>query len=163
MRHCGRTIILLFLILFASCEGSTFQSSVPSYPVRIIIDTRIGEFVHFQPDAFGSYVVVNQEGYFLNGNYVLPRGATDAIGYGGVVVYVSLSGYDAYDLACPHCAALGKRISCTVSGFYAECPECGEQYDLASGYALPKNNISHEALRRLNIINSDGKLTITQR
>ena len=163
MRRYRQLIVLIASLMLMGCEGTTFQSSVPAYPVRLTIDTRIGEFVHFQPDAFGSYVVVNKEGYFLNGNYVLPRGATDAVGYGGVVVYVSMGGYDAYDAACPHCAAEGRCVPCDVDGFYATCPECGEKYDLGSGFALPMKGISHEALRRLNIVNSDGKLTITQR
>ena len=50
-----------------------------------------------------------------------------------------------------------------MDGIYAVCPECGEQYDLGSGTAVPTKGIAHETLRRLNIINSDGKLTITQR
>ena len=50
-----------------------------------------------------------------------------------------------------------------LSAFKFICPECGEKYDLASGSAVPQNGLSHEALRRMNLINSDGKLTITQR
>lgn len=160
-------LVLVFccsLSLFlCSCRETTFQSSVPTYPVRVVIDTKLGPFVHFQPTVMGSYIVVNGDGYFVNGTRVMALGATDMYGYGGVVVYVSMYGYDAYDLACPYCARHGMKRSCSVSGFYAECPECGERYDLVSGYALPTQSISHEALRRLNVINSDGKLTVTQR
>jgi hypothetical protein len=49
-----------------------------------------------------------------------------------------------------------------MDGMYARCPECGEEYELGSGYALPKNGISKEALRKLTIVNSNGKLTVTQ-
>ena len=157
-------IIFLFLLAWAlcACEGTTFQSSVPAYPVRVVIDTKVGEFVHFQPTATGSHVVVNKEGYFLNGKFIKIPNATDMWGYGGVIVYVNYqNGYDAYDLCCPNCAAL--KQSCTIDGFFATCPHCGEQYDLSSGTAAPQKGIAHEFLRRLNIINSDGKLTVTQR
>ena len=156
-------ILIVFSLLLVSCEGTSWKSSVPTYPVRISIDTRVGPFVHFQADAFTSYVVVNKDGYFLDGQFIQLPSVTDAWGYGGVVAYVSLYGYDAYDLACPYCASKGQRCACVVEGFNALCNECGEEYDLASGYALPQHSISHEALRRLNIINSDGKLTISQK
>jgi len=155
--------ILIICALLCGCEENSFKSSVPAYPVRISIDTKVGQFVHFLPTAQNSHVVVNREGYFLNGTHVLPLGATDAYGYGGVVVYVSINGYDAYDLACPNCAAHGLKEACSINGMFAECPRCSEQYDLASGYAAPQKGLVRETLRRLNIIQSDGKLTITQK
>lgn len=154
-------LVLLSLILTA-CEGTTFQSSVPAYPVRIIIDTKMGPFVHFQPTNLNSYIIVNKDGYWMDEKFVLPTTAMDTYGYGGVIIYVSMNGYVAYDLACPNCAAKGKKRPCSMDGIFAECPECGEQYELASGYALPRKGICKEALRKLSIMNSDGKLTITQ-
>jgi hypothetical protein len=50
-----------------------------------------------------------------------------------------------------------------MDGIYAICPRCGEQYDIGSGYAMPQKSISKEALRQLNIIVSEDKLTITQK
>ena len=50
-----------------------------------------------------------------------------------------------------------------MDGIYAICPRCGELFDIASGYAMPQKGISKEALRSLNIIASDDKLTITQK
>ena len=164
MQRCRQLIFsVLAALLLVSCERTSYQSSVPAYPVHAVIDTRTGQFVHFQPTIFSSYVLVNRDGYFLDGQFVIPLGATDACGYGGIIVFVSLSGYDAYDMACPHCASISKRVPCDMDGIYAVCPECGEQYDLGSGTAVPTKGIAHETLRRLNIINSDGKLTITQR
>lgn len=162
MRHL-RVIVCLLALLLVACEGTTFQSSVPAYPVRVVIDTKQGAFVHFQPTITGSYVVANRNGYFLDGTFVLPFGATDMCGYGGVLVYVDLFGFSAYDLACPYCAGRGMCRPCEIDGMYAICPDCGEEYDLASGSAVPQQGISHEALRRLNLMNSDGKLTVTQR
>ena len=149
--------------VLAACQDTTFQSSVPAYPVRLVIDTRIGPFVHFQPTAFNTYITVNRDGFFLNGEFILPTGATDMWGYGGVVAYVSMNGYVAFDLACPHCAGKGRKSSCTIDGIFAVCPECGERYDVGGGYGVPSQGLSREALRQLNILASDGKLTITQR
>ena len=130
-------------------------------PVHVVIDTR-GLFVHFTETNLNAYITVNADGYYENGVFVKPTGAMEAWGYGGVVTYVSMAGYVAYDLACPYCAGRGSKHSCEMDGIYAVCPHCGEKYELGSGYALPQNGISKEALRRLKIINSDGKLTITQ-
>ena len=154
-------LILGSLLLTPACEGTTFMSSVPAYPVHAVIDTR-AVFVDFTPENFNTYITVNREGYFENGKFMLPPSAIDTYGYGGVVVYVSLNGYVAFDLGCPVCAGKGKRSPCMMDGMYARCPECGEEYELGSGYALPKNGISKEALRKLTIVNSNGKLTVTQ-
>ncbi len=164
MRGIRKLISLVCVTLaLGACEGTTFRSSVPVYPVRVVIDTRLGEFVHFQPSNLYSYLVVNKDGYFLNGRYIQDRVLTDAYGYGGVLAYISMNGYDAYDLACPYCASKGYKSSCEVDGFFATCPACGEQYDLASGTAVPQKGIAQETLRRLNVIVSDSKITITQR
>lgn len=163
MRRFRLTGLCSLLLLLCACEGTSFRSSVPIYPVRVSIDTKIGEFVHFQPTAMGSYIEVNRDGYFLNGKYVLPFPVTDACGYGGVLVYVDLFGYSAYDLACPYCASRGLKQPCEINGAYAVCPNCGEEYDLASGTAAPQKGLINETLLRLNIINSDGKLTVSQR
>ena len=158
-----RLIVIALASVLCSCTDSSWYSSVPTYPVRVVIDTKMGEFVHFQPTATGAYIEVNKGGYFLNGKYVLPLPVTDAYGYGGVLVYVDLFGYSAYDQACPYCASKGQCNPCEIDGAFAICPVCGETYDLASGTAAPQKGRIKEALRRLNILNSDGRLTITQR
>ena len=160
-----RIIIFVFipyLFLIPGCEHTTFQSSVPTYPVRFSINTNMGEFVHFKPTSQNEYVTLTEDGYSYNGKWVQARLVTDAYGYAGTVVFVSINGYDAYDLACPYCAARGKKQACEIDGIFAVCPHCGEQYDLGSGTAAPQKGIAKELLRRYAIINSDGKLTITQ-
>ena len=161
MRRNWQLNILLLSVLFCSCEGTTFKSSVPTYPVHVEINTK-SVFVDFTPENTNAYITVNADGYKENGTFVLPLSVMDAYGYGGVVTYVSLNGYVAYDLACPYCAGRGKRSPCEMNGIYAECPVCGERYDIGSGYALPQKGISREALRKLSIMVSDGKLTVTQ-
>ena len=154
-------VIVLCALLLPSCEHTTFRSSVPNYPVRFSIDTRLGPFVHFANAAQNEYVTLNRDGYRYNGEWVAPCGAMDAYGYGGVVVFVGMNGYAAYDLACPYCAGRGACQPCGINGFFAVCPECGEEYDLGSGTAAPQKGIANEFLRRYKLIASDGKLTVT--
>lgn len=163
MQRSRRLILFLAVMALSACEGTTFQSSVPTYPVRVVIDTRMGVFVHFLPTEFNAHVTVNRTGYWFNEQFALPVSAMDAWGYGGVVVFVGMNGYDAYDLACPYCAQRGGCHACAIDGIFAVCTECGEHYDLASGTAAPQKGLARETLRRLAIINSDGKLTVTQR
>ena len=162
MRRYGQLIGLLALVCLSACDGTSFQSSVPAYPVRVVINTKT-MFTDFMPENTNAYITVIQDGYYENGTFKQPVTVTDAWGYGGVVTYVSIAGYVAYDLACPNCAAHGHKSPCEMDGIYAICPRCGEQYDIGSGYAMPQKSISKEALRQLNIIVSEDKLTITQK
>ena len=152
---------MVLTMLLCSCEGTTFTSSVPTYPLRVVINMDLGQFVHFQNKTLGDYIEVHDDGFHYHDQVVLPLG-TNACGYGGVVCYVSVNGYDAYDMACPHCAKQRICSPCTIDGMYAECPVCGEQYDLASGTAAPQKGLIRETLRRLKVIQSGNTLTITQ-
>ena len=153
---------LCVLVLGACEDPPIFRSSVPMYPVRITIDTNVGAFVHFIPTASYSHIIVNEDGYFYDGKFIQKPLGMDAWGYAGVVVYINMmGGYDAYDLCCPNCVY--EQQACKVDGPFATCPLCGEQYTLGDGTAGPNKGIAKEQLRRLNVMNSGGRLTITQR
>ena len=153
----------LCVLILGGCDDNTiFRSSVPMYPVRITIDTNVGPFVHFIPTASYSHIIVNEDGYFYDGKFIQKPLGMDAWGYAGVVVYINMmGGYDAYDLCCPNCVY--EQQACKVDGPFATCPLCGEQYTLGDGTAGPNKGIATEQLRRLNVMNSGGRLTITQR
>lgn len=152
-------ISLLFLLAFCACDThTTYRSSVPSYPVNIRINTYEGTYVHFKPEYPYTYMIVDKDGYHFNGQ-TMPRKETDRFGYAGVVVYIDGSGtYSAYDMACPHCVKQDEPVE--VDGMLATCPLCGEEYDLGTGYATPQKGISDEALRRYDLIVSNGVITI---
>ena len=145
MRHFG--IIVLFALLLSSCEGVN-NNSVPVYPVHFEVNTKT-VFTDFTPQNLNAYITLNSEGYKENGVWKLPATMTDAWGYGGVVLYVSMVGYVAFDLACPFCATQGLKSPCEMNGIYAVCPHCGEEYEVASGYGFPRNGISKDAMRRI--------------
>lgn len=138
----------MIALLLCGCDGPT-NSSVPVYPVRFEVNTKT-VFIDFTPQNVNAYITLDRDGYKENGVWKLPATAMDAWGYGGVVLYVSMVGYVAFDLACPLCAAKGSKSPCEMDGIYAVCPNCGEEYEVASGYGFPLKGISKEAMRRLN-------------
>ena len=148
--------MLFFLTLTACDTHTTYRSSVPSYPVNIRINTYEGTYVHFV--HIYTYLIVDEKGYHFNGQ-TMPRKETDRFGYAGVVVYIDGNGnYGAYDMACPHCVKQDTPVE--IDGMLATCPICGEEYDLCTGYATPQKGISNEALRRYDLIVSNGVITI---
>lgn len=139
----------IFALLLCGCDGPT-RSSVPASPVHFQVNTKT-DFIAFTPQNLNAYITLNRDGYKMSWSEItLPALATDAWGYGGCVLYVSMVGYVAFDLACPYCAAHGLKSPCEMDGIYAVCPECGEEYEIASGYGFPRKGISKEAMRRLN-------------
>ena len=66
------------------------------------------------------------------------------------------------DLACPYCAGRGVLHPCDVDGIFATCPECGEQYDVGSGTAVPQKGLAREPLLRIPLTNSGGVITVRQ-
>ena len=154
----GLTILLFFLTLTACDTHTTYRSSVPSYPVNIRINTNEGVYVHFVPENIYTFLTVDEKGCHFKGQ-IDPRLVTDRFGYAGVVVYIDGFGtYSAYDMACPHCVKQDEPVE--VDGMFAACPICGEEYDLGAGYATPQKGISNEALRRYDLIVSNGVITI---
>lgn len=140
------------------------------YPVHVEINTET-VFVDFLPGNYNTYITVvdkeyykdGQGGYYENGVRKLPLTVQDAWGYGGIVAFISMAGYVAFDLACPYCAGRGVKSPCEMDGIYAVCPKCGEKYDIGSGYAMPQKGISKEAMRPMNISQNGGRLIITQK
>lgn len=148
---------LLVVLGLTACEGTTFNSSVPTSPVQLVINTEAGEYVHFVTDNIGEYIIVDATGYHYH-NKTIPLTNTDYYGYAGVLIYITHDRqYAAFDLCCPHCL---KRTPCYLDGFFVVCPACGEQYDVSHGYATPVNAVSKEALRKYNPIYSNHRLTI---
>ena len=162
MRRFYVVVCAVVLCLLSSCEGTTFRSSVPLYPVRVEIDTRT--YVSFTPENMGSYIIVDKDYYYLDGKPIQPTTVKDACGYGGVLVYIGMNGYEAYDLACPYCAGRGKKCPCRMDVDKVVCDECGEEYSLGMGIATPRKGISKEAMRSLYVNESTYPVVIiTQR
>ncbi len=150
--------IVLLAVLLTACKDTTFKSSVPTRPVQLTINTSAGMYVHFVRENIGAYVIVDPAGYHFNGQ-TLPLTGTDYYGFAGVVIYVDNDQhYSAFDLCCPKC--INQVQHCTIDGYYAVCPICGEHYDLSFGYGTPSKGISKEALRKYVTSYSPPRLNI---
>lgn len=150
-------ILILLLALFSGCDVRT--SSVPNAPVQISVNTKQAFFVHFIPDNIGNYLVVNSEGYRLNGKDFLPRTFVDYYGYAGVVIFIDNNcRYSAFDLCCPNC--VDRAHPTEVNGMMAICPICGEEYDLSWGLGVPMKHNTKEALKHYSCFYSGDVLTV---
>ena len=140
--------LALLLVLAVSCDENTvYKSSVPSFPVYLQLNIA-AEYPHFVPTNTSAYLT-----------FTTPRYPTDALGYGGILIYIGLdAAYHAYDMACPVCLKRDQPVE--VDGIYARCPLCGEEYDLSYGLAVPTHGISHEALRQYTVTADPTHLTV---
>ncbi len=140
-------VIACAMLGLVGCENPNYHSSVPSYPVRLDVDI-VAEYPHFVPD--NGYQTLT---------FTTKRYANEALGYSGILVWVDMSGkYQAADLCCPHC--LLRTTPVTVDGIYAHCPECGEDFDISYGYALPMHGMTQEPLRKYTIYAQGSKIQI---
>lgn len=155
MRH--RVLIILLSIFLWACEGyTTFRSSVPTYPVGLDLNLQQACLVHFTTSNTGAHLEFTRTHYPEG----LTRIASDALGYGGILVYVTWDErYAAWDMCCPNCLSPDDPVE--VDGMFATCPNCGEQYDLSYGYGTPSRGIAKEALRRYTCVVGNHKLRIT--
>ena len=68
-----RLFILAVAALLTACQGTTFRSAVPDYPIHLEINTRVGMFVSFVPGNITSHVIVDAGGFHFNGiTHLLP-------------------------------------------------------------------------------------------
>lgn len=154
-----RLRIILAALALTACNSVPIDSPVPFAPVQIVINTKQAFFVHFIPQNINSYLVVNKDGYLLNGKDFLPRTFTDYYGYAGVVIFVNGNqDYSAFDLCCPNCVRFDHP--CHVDGIFAVCPICGEEYDLSWGLGTPMHGISRYRMKRYNCMYSGDVLTV---
>ncbi|MBQ7210004.1 MAG: hypothetical protein IJS05_03815 [Paludibacteraceae bacterium] len=141
-------IFVLLLLVLPACRDTKFFSSVPSYPVQFDLNIW-GEYPHF----------VTGNG-FQTLRFTKKRFEVDYLGYAGLLIWVDMNAeYRAADLCCPHC--LKRTVPLEVDGFYAVCPECGEQYDLSFGVTNPTKGISTEMLRRYSTTFANGHLFVS--
>ena len=150
-------ILFLSLVLLSGCsqQGS---SSVPSYPVQITLDTRIGQYVSFVPANLNDYVLVTKEGINYHG-FMYARDMSTYYGYAGVVININMNqSYSAFDLCCPVC--LDRTSPIVIDGGFANCDVCGERYELMNGMGTPSKGISQEALRRYPTRYYDGQVQV---
>ena len=143
-----RLFILAVAALLTACQGTTFRSAVPDYPIHLEINTRVGMFVSFVPGNITSHVIVDAGGFHFTG-ITQPLTGQDAYGFAGTVVYIDASdSYAAYDLCCADCRKRDGK--CTIDDMDADCSESNEKYANCSGNGVPTRRVAKEPLKRYN-------------
>ncbi len=123
------------------------MSSIPDYPVNLDLNIAV-EYPHFVPNNLMQTMIFTQ-----------PRLMTDRMGYGGLIVTTGMDAqYHAYDLACPK--ECRRDVQVEIDGIYADCPKCGEKYEICYGIGNPTQGISREPLKRYTTHYSNGILRI---
>lgn len=154
-------LLPLLAILCHSCTEPV--SSLPVRPVGVRINTNQDLFVHFQPSCLYDYVIADAEGLHYMNQVRRYQEGHGAHGFGGVVVIVtgsSLNPYSSFDMACPACyLSTGKCHKTYIEGFFAICPDCGEQYDLTC-FGTPTKGKSKERLKQYETNVANGVITV---
>lgn len=150
-----RFVFLIGFVLFLlGCNQESYNDAVPSYPVHISINTNVGEFVHFKPDYVNAYMIVDKKGIHF-GNQTYPFTDLTQYGYAGTVINVNMMNqYSAFDLCCPNCRQKDQPI--VVDGGFADCPICGESFELMNGMGTPSKGISRQSLRSFKTFYVNG-------
>lgn len=151
MPHIFRrlTTCLLSLIAMLACESNSIVNPVPNYPVSMELNI-LAEYPNFVTSNIGASLT-----------FTAPRYPNERVGYAGLLLFVNFNEqYSAFDLCCPNCVDRFTPIQ--VDGFYAECPLCGERYDLTYGLGVPTKHIAENYLKtyKTNYNNYNGKLII---
>ena len=100
-------ISLLILFCALSCS-KTEHSYFPSYPVYLELDLTFEDKDLNGVMAYKEYILGKTSGL----------GATERTGLGGILVYHSVDGYHAYDLACPNETQASVRVEMDDDAIY---------------------------------------------
>lgn len=148
-----RFLLSLFALLLLGCN-STFDSSVPDWPVYLELDLTYEDRDLKAIQAYKLYTptTINQ--------------ATEKTGFGGVLVYHGLSStgttdaYYAFDAACPVEHQANVRVEVDDDAVYAVCPRCGSKFELLNGIGNPVEGPATEGLKQYYVDKQGEKLYI---
>lgn len=144
-------ISLLILFCALSCT-QTEHSYFPSYPVYLELDLTFEDKDLNGVMAYKEYILGKTSGLF---------GSRDRTGLGGVLVYHSVDGYHAYDLACPNETQASVRVEMDDDAIYAVCPKCGSKYNVFEGYGSLVEGPATRGLKQYQTALSGTKLYVT--
>lgn len=144
-------ISLLILFCALSCT-QTEHSYFPSYPVYLELDLTFEDKDLNGVMAYKEYILGKTSGLF---------GSRDRTGLGGVLVYHSVDGYHAYDLACPNETQASVRVEMDDDAIYAICPKCGSKYNVFEGYGSLVEGPATSGLKQYQTALSGTKLYVT--
>lgn len=147
-----RIFFSLLTLVLLSCN-STFDSSVPDWPVYLELDLTYEDRALKAIQAYKIYTPANV------------NQTTEKTGFGGVLVYHGLSStgtdaYYAFDVACPVEHQANVRVEVDADAIYAICPKCGSKYELLNGIGNPVEGPATETLKQYYVDQQGEKLYI---
>lgn len=167
MRRANAILLILSVfaaLLLGACKR--YKNDVPSYPVQMEMNllqypyvTRLVYGGSFQTVSITLYREYYLRHTFVNETIDVLRSEGSYVGYAGMLVWSDINNeFHACDLCCPHC--LDRDMPVQVDGQLAICPKCGEEFNLALGYATPTKGITRQPLRPFQIRYSNHILSI---
>ncbi|MBO4369770.1 MAG: hypothetical protein J5808_00220 [Paludibacteraceae bacterium] len=142
----NRHLIFLSALLlgFGGCSTREEASSVPFGNVMFVIDTAVsGTDSALRDGMLGNarlYTAKTPSSLSPLGSY----------GYSGVIV---VRAYDnmlyAFDACCPH--ECRKDVAVTLDGYFAVCPQCGSNFEIGNGSAIPSKGPATERLKAYRV------------
>ncbi len=146
-----RKFVSLLLLSCALSCSETEHDYFPSYPVYLELDLTFEDKDLNGVMAYKEYIYGSTSGL----------GATERTGLGGVLVYHSVDGYHAYDLACPNEAQARVRVKMDEDAIYAVCPKCGSKYNVFEGYGSLVEGPADQGLKRYQTALNGTKLYVS--
>lgn len=117
----NRLAFLIFAMFLLAC-GKEEYSDIPSRRVSLTLDLTFEDKELNNVLAHKIYTVDN-----------INTSQRDYVGYGGVLVYHSISGFIAFDAACPYEIDPKIRVGVDPTNLTVTCPKCGSQFSLEAG------------------------------
>lgn len=119
----NRLTFLIFALFLLAC-GKTEYSDIPSTRVSLTLD------LTFKDKELNS--ILSHKIYTLKD---INTSLNERVGFGGVLVYHSASGFLAFDAACPYEINPDVIVHVDSSGLSASCSKCSSQFSLEAGGA----------------------------
>ncbi len=146
IKHFKIMIFVFVTTCFSACYDNVI-SSIPDYPVHLQLNLTT-TYPTFR-NSINQYLIFEKRIF-----------ETDAIGFGGIIVYTGFDGnYYAFDMACPHEAQREIKVYPNNLG-QAVCNGCGTVFDISYGIGNPSSGPAKETLKRYKTSQSGDVLYI---
>lgn len=151
MIKLNRLVFLVITLLILGC-GKTEYSDVPSGFVNLTL--YLGD-KDKELNAVLSYKIFTHEN--------INTSQREAAGFGGVIVYHSVNGFVAFDIACPYEVNAKTTIIVNPDNLTASCPKCESKYSLDFGAPMSgpsTENPERKRLRPYKVMKTGDKIYI---
>ena len=144
-----KILSLIFLFCALSCT-KTEHDYFPNWPVNLELDLSFEDKELNGVMSYKAYIAGETPGL----------ATMERTGLGGVLVYHSVDGFFAYDLACPKEMNSSVLLRMDKDAIYAVCPKCGSKFNVFEGYGSLVEGVADQGMKRYKVIPNGNKLYI---